>query len=68
MLCGHLAIFMSAGVSSAADCGSLVAAACALLVCWGMCDVVLMVVPARGGFLGGAFLRDGGCDRMSLAG
>ena len=35
MLCGYLAIFMSAGVSSAVDCGSWVAAVCALLICWG---------------------------------
>ena len=51
VFCGYLAIFMSAGVSSTVDCGSWVAAFYALLVCGGdMCDVVLMVVPARGGF------------------
>ena len=32
MLCGYLAIFMSAGVSSAVDCGSWVAAVYILLI------------------------------------
>ena len=35
MLCGYLAIFMSAGVSSVVDCGSWVAAVYALLICSG---------------------------------
>ena len=35
LLCGHLAIFISAGVSLAVDCGSWVAAVHALLACWG---------------------------------
>ena len=57
MLCGYLTILMFSGVFSAVDCGSWVAAVCALLVCWGCGDVVLIFVPAQGG-----------CDRMSLAG
>ena len=55
MLCGYLAIFIYAGVSSAIDCGSWMAAVRALLVCSGTCDVVLMVIPARGGFWGNIF-------------
>ena len=35
VLCGHTAVFMSAAVSSAVDCGSWVAAVCVQLVCWG---------------------------------
>ena len=35
VLCGHTAVFMSAGVSSAVDCGGWVAAVCGQLVCWG---------------------------------
>ena len=34
MLCGNLAIFMSAGASSAVDYASWVAAVCAPLICW----------------------------------
>ena len=35
MLCGYLAILMSAGVSLVVHCGSWVAVVCAVLVCWG---------------------------------
>ena len=39
-----------------------------LLVCWGEGgDVMVMVVPARGGFLESIW-GDNGCDRMSLTG
>ena len=36
VLCGHLAVFMTTGVSSAVDCGSWVAAVRVRLVCWGV--------------------------------
>ena len=68
MLCGYLAIFMSSGVSSAADCGSWVAAVRALLVCrgirmmWCLWSFLLEIGSLRNIF------GDGGCDRMSLAG
>ena len=55
MLCGCLAIFMSAGFFR----WLIVAVGWLRFVhCWaagGTCDVVLMVVPARGGFLGNIF-------------
>ena len=68
MLCGHLAIFMSAGVSSAVDCGSWVAAVCARWSAGGICNVVLVVVSVQGGFFGEHFWGDGGRDGMSLVG
>ena len=58
VLCGHTAVFMSAGVSLAVDCGGWVSAVCVRLVYWGPCDVMLGIVPAwdrvfwEGGCLG----------------
>ena len=70
MLCGHFAVFMSAGVSSGVDCGSWVAAvrACAagllrVHVMWCLWSFLLEVA-----FCGGAFLGDGECDGRSWGG
>ena len=68
MLCRHLAVFLSVGFLRRLDCASWVAAVCVRLVCWGTCDVVLVVVPAGGGFLGEPVYGDNGCDGMSLVG
>ena len=68
MLCENLAIFMSAGVSSAVDYASWVAAVCALLICWGYVWSGAYGRSCSRWAFWGAFLGDGGCDRMSLAG
>ena len=48
-LCGHLTVFMSAGVSSAVACGGWVTAVVHSWSAGGAYDVVLVVVPACGG-------------------
>ena len=57
VLCGYLAIFMSAGISSVVHCGSWVAAVCALLICWGCVLWCLWSFLLEVGFLGSIFGR-----------
>ena len=65
MFCGYLAVFMSAGVSSAVDCGGWAADVRALLICLGYVWCGAYGRSYLRWVFWGTFLGDGECDRMA---